>query len=123
VAKNGTLSFTLTAPEAGTFTANGTTIVAAVRSAHIAAVRSAHIATHRRKLKRRRISFGTASATAAQAGTITLVLRPSAAARAALAKGERLTVVVTITFRPANGGAASSRQATVNVSLPKRKRH
>jgi len=65
--------------------------------------------------------LGEATVRAFNAGRITVVLKPSARAKAALAKGERLTVRITITFTTLGGGSSTTHQITVVVKGPKPK--
>jgi len=111
ISKSGVLTFHLSALAAGTFTASATTTLPASPSPHGAKARP----------KPRRISFGRATVRAFNAGRITVVLKPSARAKAALAKGERLTVRITITFTTLGGGSSTTHQITVVVKGPKPK--
>jgi hypothetical protein len=87
-------------------------------------VQKAHVAKHGKKGKPKPINYGSASVAAFHAGPVTLAIRPSGAARAALAKGERLTVLVTIKFTPASGGTPITHTMSVVVkgSRPPAKR-
>lgn len=86
-------------------------------------VQGAHIVKHGRKKKRKTISYGSGSVAAFHAGTVTLTIRPTGVARAALARLGHLSVLVTIKFTPANGGAPTTHQTMITVSAPKKKRH
>ena len=94
---DGRLTFKLRAPRAGTFTAVATAGAAALRDP----CRPRCSAT-------RRSSFGRGSRKAGAAGTVSLVVKPNARARAALKRrGGALRVRVQITYKPALGRSSS----------------
>ncbi len=95
VSKTGTLTFKLHAPQAGRFA-------------------GAAVTTVKRSGKRKKISFGKASRATSKAGSVTLVIKPSKAARKALAAGAKLKVRVTVKFAPHSGSAVTHRR-TVTV--------
>jgi hypothetical protein len=64
---------------------------------------------------RRLAVYGRASKTVAARGPATVVLRPTAAARRALAKGRAVRVDVTLRFRPSVGGATQTLTRRVTV--------
>jgi len=69
-------------------------------------------------------SFGRVRIRVLRAGTYTVKLKPNAAARRALSRGRRLTVVETITFRPSDGSKTVTKSVRVTVTPPKhKKRH
>jgi len=63
-------------------------------------------------------TYGTGSRTTSGAGTITVVVRPSAAARRAIARHHKLRVTVKLTFRSALG-AAATHSKTITVTAPR----
>lgn len=78
---------------------------------------------HRRgRARRRTIRYGAAAATAGAPGTLTLLIRPTAAVRRLLAAGRRLSVRVEVTFRP-SGAPVNTATARVTVHLRTHGRH
>lgn len=67
-------------------------------------------------------SFGRVRVRVLRAGTYTFKLKPNAAARRALNRGRRLTVVETITFRPSDGSNPVTKSVRVTVTPPKHKK-
>jgi hypothetical protein len=59
--------------------------------------------------------YGTGSVHASAAGTVTLKVKPTAKTLAALRKGKQLHVSVTVTYRPANGGKATTKTESITV--------
>jgi len=116
ISKSGVLTFHLNAPAAGRFTGIATTTLPVKPTAHGAKAGPTP--------KPKRITYGRATVTASGAGRITLVIRPSGPAKAALAKGERLTVRVTVTVT-VSGQPSTTHVITVVVkgSKPKTKSH
>jgi hypothetical protein len=67
----------------------------------------------------RSVVYGQAGARANAAGTVVVTLEPTAAGKKALRKRKRLTLSLTIRFRPAGGGAAVTRRAKVAIRRTK----
>jgi hypothetical protein len=67
----------------------------------------------------RSVTYGKAAARANAAGTVVVTLEPTAAGKKALRKGKRLTLALTIRFRPTGAGATVTRRATVTIKRPK----
>jgi hypothetical protein len=97
VSKHGTMTFTLTAPSGGTFTGTGSTRL-----------------PHKAGAKGKKITYGKGRTTAGSSGPVKLIIKPSRKARKALAKGEKLKVHVTVTFKSTQGSTISH-QRTVKV--------
>lgn len=93
VSRNGTLTYHLKAPCAGRFTGKGMTRLAAGRKPS---------------------TYGKGSVRTTSAKPVVLVIKPSKAAKAALAAGRALKVKVTVSFKPA-GGTAVTHRGTVTV--------
>lgn len=75
------------------------------------------------KKKRTTTTYGTAQVTARSAGTVTITIKPSSAAKRALNARRTLKVKVTITLSPSGGGKAVSHTTkTLTVKLPRKKR-
>jgi hypothetical protein len=93
VSRNGTLTYRLKAPTAGRFTGQATARLGAGT-----------------KLSR----YGAGVAKTSKAKPVVLVIKPSRAARSALATARALKVRVTVAFKPV-GGAAVTRHEKVTV--------
>jgi len=97
VSKKGLLTFPLSAPGPGTFTALATV---AGGSAHTS---SAHASV----AKAKSVRYGAASVKVTQAGAVNLKISPSKAAVALLKRKHRLLLHVTLTFTPTSGTATT----------------
>ena len=90
---------------------------AAVRAAstRVRSARSAVVARKRNLL--RKIGYGSGSASRTAAGRLTVIIRPSRAAKAALTRTGRLRVAVTPTFQTPGATPQSHRRA-ITVTAP-----
>jgi hypothetical protein len=112
--KNGSLTLALFADGPGSFVASATT---RITSRYATAAR-------KKKRKRKTITYGTGQARAAAAGAVTLTIKPTRAARAALKRAKRLTVNVRVAFSPADGGPQVIQTALARPTAPRPpKRH
>lgn len=102
---NGNLELSVRARRAGRFTARATASAALLARGCVSACK-----------RTGRADFGSASLTTSAAGVVKLVIKPSARAARALRKSRTLAVRVTLTFRPAGGGAAASRTYSLTVT-------
>lgn len=91
VGKNGSITYDLKAPAVGTFKGKGATTLYGVSK-----------------------PYGSGSVKASHAKRVVLVIKPSKAAKAALAQGKTLKVKVTVTFKP-TGASAVTHRGTVTV--------
>jgi hypothetical protein len=98
------------APGAGRFTASATTTV----TLKITTGHGTHRRTHRRKSK---LNYGSASATASGAGTLTFKLRPLKNVVALLKSLGKLKVSLSVTFAP-TGGTPLTKTVTLTVNAP-----
>ena len=73
------------------------------------------------RAKATRISYGKASAKANRAQTVTLRIKPVAAAKRLLKQGRRLRVLIKLTFTPRGGGKRVTTSAHTTVRLAKKK--
>jgi uncharacterized membrane protein YgcG len=92
VSKKGLLTFPLSAPGPGTFTALATV---------------AGGAAHASIAKAKSVRYGAASVKVTQAGAVSLKISPSKAAAALLGRKHRLLLQVTLTFTPTSGTATT----------------
>lgn len=81
-------------------------------SLNASAVSKQPVAASARKKKKAIITIGSASAVASKAGPISMVIKPSAAARRVLKK-RSLNATLSVTFKP-NGGTAATQTRTVS---------
>ncbi len=101
---NGNLELSVRARRAGRFTARATASAALLARGCV------------RSCKRTgRADFGRVSLTTSAAGVVKLVVKPTARAARALRKSASLPLRVTLTFRPAGGGATSTRTYSLTV--------
>jgi hypothetical protein len=107
VRSNGSLLLTVNVSGPGAVTATAT-IPAATAMATSVATKNA-----------RSVTYGRATARANAAGKAVLTLKPTAAGKKALRKSKRLTLALTITFKPARGGAPVTRTAKAEMKLKK----
>ncbi len=98
----GVITLTLSAKTAGAFTARGSFTSRAKRG------------------KRTTRSYGSGSARLRHSGVVTLTIKPMSKAARALAQAGRLTVSLTVTFKPA-GGSAHVGHLSVTVRRAKKK--
>jgi hypothetical protein len=66
--------------------------------------------------------YGSASATAGGAGSVTLAIHPSAKVKAALAKGKKVALTLNVSFQAAKGGAPVTNTRTLVVQGQKAKK-
>jgi len=97
VSKKGLLTFPLSAPGPGTFTALATIAGGAAHAS------SAHASI----AKAKSVRYGVASVKVTQAGAVSLKISPSKAAVALLERKHRLLLHVTLTFTPTSGTATT----------------
>jgi ABC-type phosphate transport system substrate-binding protein len=116
----GVITLSLQAPKAGTFTgtANG------VATYQVPGVGPAVAAKKKRKKpakpKPKNLTYGSGSAATQSAGPVTLTIAPSAAAKSALAKGQKIAVNVTVRFTPGDGTAPTTQTRSVTVKGTKK---
>jgi hypothetical protein len=111
VGSDGQIVLTLEAPSAGSIDARATV-----------SVRKAIAGSRKRKSKRaRKITYGTGSATAPGADTITVTIKPTKSALSALKRERTLRVPVIIVFHPRSGSPMTvSETVTVRYQPPRR---
>lgn len=105
--RNGTAALAVEVPGPGTVTAKGGGVLPA-------AAKGGDPKAHATKAAKQAALIVPVTARAAKAGTVTLQLKPTAAARAALKRKHKLRVLVEVSFDPAGG---SPRTATKPVVL------
>jgi CSLREA domain-containing protein len=77
----------------------------------------------KKRPRRRTVSYGSATASTASAGSARLLIRPSAAAKRILGKGKRIRVAVRVTFTQTSGSSVTeSTSVSVKGKKPRRKR-
>ncbi len=101
---DGRLELSVRARSAGRFTARATASAALLARGCVSTCK-----------RTGRGDFGSASVTKTAAGVAKLVIKPSARAARALRRSRTLPVRVTLTFRPAGGGAATSRDYSLTA--------
>jgi ABC-type phosphate transport system substrate-binding protein len=107
----GVITLSLTVPGAGTINTTGTTTVPAKFTKVTSAAKKA-----------KKITFGKATVKVSKSGAVKVTLKPSSAAKKALAKGATLKVSVKITYTPTGGTAKSTTKTiTVKGKKPKKK--
>jgi hypothetical protein len=111
--KDGQIVLTLEAPAAGSIDARATE-----------SIRKAAAGSRKRKTKRtRKFTYGTGSATALAAGTVSIAIRPTKSALSTLKSSRTLRVPVTIVFHPRSGSPTTvGETVTVRYQPPRRSR-
>jgi hypothetical protein len=113
VGREGQIVLTLEAPAAGSIDARAT-----------ASIRKTAAGSRKRKTKRvRKVTYGTGSATAPGAFTMTVTIKPTKSALGALKNSRTLRVPVTIVFHPRSGSPTTvGKTVIVRYQPPRRSR-
>ncbi len=125
---NGTVSVTLVPTQSGRATFSATVPTAKIaRVAATEAKRGKHCRHGAKKIhgKCRPVTslYGSAAGSGAAGAPLQLTIAPSAAARAALAKGRTLHLAATVSYQSALGGSPTVKAFGVTVKAKKHKKH
>ncbi len=112
---NGQIVLTLAAPGAGSFNALATAAIGK-------AAADSRKATSRKAGRGRKITYGTGSAMALGAGSVTVTIKPTKSALGALKSSRTLRVPVTVVFHPRGGSPTTASETVTARYQPRRSR-